>query len=191
MDDYKLQQLVFSQAGAPFTTQQAAPRPTRVNTPGLHHFTGLDQRLSEHDEQHVGGRAFLHDSLRLLTDAHHAYKHSNDGNRRLANQAFYTRLEITEDEQLRPRLAEPFATIVHEATGGKEAKREHSTSSDVACSRKTLWVARAGIEPATFHFSGERCYQLSYLASRRSIQPHPGDPDGTRTRDLRRDRAAR
>ncbi len=25
-------------------------------------------------------------------------------------------------------------------------------------------VARAGIEPATFHFSGERSYQLSYLA---------------------------
>ena len=35
LDDYKLQQLVFSQAGAPFTTQQAAPRPTRVNTPGI------------------------------------------------------------------------------------------------------------------------------------------------------------
>ncbi len=27
-------------------------------------------------------------------------------------------------------------------------------------------VARAGIEPATFHFSGERCYQLSYLAKK-------------------------
>ena len=26
-------------------------------------------------------------------------------------------------------------------------------------------MARAGVEPATFHFSGERCYQLSYLAS--------------------------
>src|SRR6476619_3209337 len=25
-------------------------------------------------------------------------------------------------------------------------------------------VARAGVEPANFHFSGERCYQLSYLA---------------------------
>ena len=28
-------------------------------------------------------------------------------------------------------------------------------------------VARAGIEPATFHFSGERYYRLSYLASTR------------------------
>ena len=99
----------------------------------------IEQRLTHHDEQHTGGRAFLHDSLRLLTDAHRAYAHSDDGSRRLANQAFYTRLEITEDEQLRQTLAEPFATMVHEA-GGKEAKREHSTSSDVACSRKTLWV---------------------------------------------------
>ncbi len=27
-------------------------------------------------------------------------------------------------------------------------------------------VARAGFEPATFRFSGERCYQLSYLAKK-------------------------
>ena len=32
--------------------------------------------------------------------------------------------------------------------------------------RRSGVVARAGIEPATFHFSGERCYQLSYLAIR-------------------------
>ena len=30
--------------------------------------------------------------------------------------------------------------------------------------REHAVVARAGVEPATFHFSGERCYQLSYLA---------------------------
>ena len=110
----------------------------------------IEHRLREHHEQHAGGRAFLHDSLRLLTDAHHAYAHSDDGSRRLANQAFYTRLEITEDEQLRPRLAEPFATIVHEAIRSKEAKREHSTSSDVACSRKTLRVGPVGLEPTTY-----------------------------------------
>ena len=58
-------------------------------------------------------------------------------------------------------------------------------------------VARAGIEPATFRFSGGRSYQLSYLAGRHRSNREPkclandGDPDGTRTRDLRRDRAAR
>ena len=57
-------------------------------------------------------------------------------------------------------------------------------------------VARAGVEPATFRFSGGRSYQLSYLAGRPQLK-HNGvprricDPDGTRTRDLRRDRAAR
>ena len=111
----------------------------------------IEQRLAQHDEHHAGARAFLHDSLRLLTDVHRAYARSDDGNRRLANQAFYTRLEITDDEQLRPRLAEPFATIVTEAntTTGNKIKREHSTSSDVACSRKTLWVGRVGLEPTT------------------------------------------
>jgi hypothetical protein len=52
-------------------------------------------------------------------------------------------------------------------------------------------VARAGIEPATFRFSGGRSYQLSYLAGRHMCLAENGDPDGTRTRDLRRDRAAR
>lgn len=113
----------------------------------------IEQRLAQHDEHHAGTRAFLHDSLRLLTDTHHAYAHSDDGNRRLASQAFYDRLEITDDEQLRPRLAEPFATIFREAHDsgdeGKEAKREHSTSTDVVCSRKTLGVGTTGLEPMT------------------------------------------
>mgnify|MGYP001547921185 CR=1 FL=1 len=104
----------------------------------------VNRRLAEHSEHHTGGRAFLHDSLRLLTDAHRAYQYSGDADRRIANQAFYTRLDITDDEQLRPTLAEPFATIFREAhqggDEGKEAKREHTTSFDVACSRKTLWV---------------------------------------------------
>ena len=113
----------------------------------------INRRLAEHSEHHTGGRAFLHDSLRLLTDAHRAYAHSGDADRRLANQAFYTRLDITDNEQLRPHLAEPFATIFRQAHDsgdeGKEAKREHTTSTDVACSRKTLWVDVKGLEPLT------------------------------------------
>lgn len=75
----------------------------------------VNRRLAEHDEHHTGGRAFLHDSLRLLTD----------------------------DEQLRARLADPFVTIIREAhqhndDGGEEPLRAHNTSTHVACSRKTL-----------------------------------------------------
>jgi hypothetical protein len=95
----------------------------------------MNQRLAEHDEHHAGGRAFLHDSLRLLTDAHRAYAHSDDANRRLANQAFYTRLEITDDEQLRPRLAEPFATIVREATSAAEARKPNGNTPHLSMSR--------------------------------------------------------
>ena len=55
-------------------------------------------------------------------------------------------------------------------------------------------VARGGVEPPTFRFSVGRSYQLSYLAVRAGHGPrvrYPSDPDGTRTRDLRRDRATR
>lgn len=42
------------------------------------------------------------------------------------------------------------------------------------CDTKGGVVARAGLEPATFHFSGERCYQLSYLANRYAITAYQG-----------------
>lgn len=75
--------------------------------------------IASSDEHHAGARAFLHDSLRLRTDAHHAYAHSDVANRRLANQAFHTQLEVADDEQLRPGLAELFANLASTAARGK------------------------------------------------------------------------
>jgi hypothetical protein len=54
-----------------------------------------------------------------------------------------------------------------------------------------MLVARGGIEPPTYRFSGGRSYQLSYLAKAPEALMNFRDPDGTRTRDLRRDRATR
>lgn len=105
-----------------------------------------DRIRAGHDKHSSSARAFLHNSLQLLTDAQRMYASSDDGNRRLANQAFYTRLEITEDEELRPQLAEPFATITNE---GRKPKREQATSADVACSRNEHWVEARGLEPLT------------------------------------------
>jgi len=96
----------------------------------------VNQLLAEHDEHHTGGRVFLHDSLRLLTDAHRAYPHS-DGSRR-------ARLDITGDKQLRPRLAEPFSIIreAHEHSGDEEEVRNTNKTHQVMSHllRKTLWV---------------------------------------------------
>lgn len=145
----------------------------------------VNQRLAEHDEHHADSRAFLHDSLRLLTDAHNAYARSGDANRRLANQAFYTRLDITDDEQLHTRLAEPFATIIHEAHKqsddvGEEPLREQDTPTHVTCSRKTLWVERTGLEPVTYCLQSNRATNCANAPSasygrRLARSSHTGD----------------
>ncbi len=145
----------------------------------------VNQKLAEHDEHHTGGRAFLHDSLRLLTDAHHAYARSGDADRRLANQAFYTRLDITDDEQLRPRLAEPFATIIREAhehsdDESKEAEHKRDEHTHVACSRKTLWVETKGLEPSTSTLQrscAASCATSPVVMTRTIIAAPRGAPD--------------
>ena len=136
----------------------------------------IDQRLGTHTEQYAGGRAFIHDSLSLLPDAHHMYAHSDDANRSLACQAFYERLEITDDEHLRPRLAEPFATLIGNATrtgaseGPGNAEWEHSTSSDVECSRQELLVELGGFEPPTSSMPWKRATNCA-IAPKRASHP--------------------
>jgi hypothetical protein len=56
---------------------------------------------------------------------------------------------------LRRREQRCFSSASDDEVGGPNAR-------DARAAREN--VARAGIEPATFHFSGERYYRLSYLA---------------------------
>ena len=90
----------------------------------------VNQRLAEHDEHHADSRAFLHDSLRLLTDAHNAYARSGDAGRRLANQAFYTKLDITDDEQLRPawRSRSPPSCAKRTTTAAPKARKPNGNT---------------------------------------------------------------
>ena len=61
-----------------------------------------------------------------------------------------------------------FAHANHKEADVSDPGHRGSTSETrkTTCRQVVLTVARAGIEPATFRFSGGRSYQLSYLAGR-------------------------
>jgi|GEM_PF-4465172 len=59
--------------------------------------------------------------------AHFNDAQSDDRNQRLTNKTFHTLLGLTDDGELRPPPAEPFATIVNVVARGNEADSEDAT----------------------------------------------------------------
>jgi hypothetical protein len=111
----------------------------------------IDRRLAEHYEHHSGSRAFLGSSLRLLTDAHRMYAGSNDQQRRLANQAFYSKIPVTEDEQFQPVLAEPFASIaalLNENPNGEGTTANRVEHAQAACDSSGATREPTSTQPA-------------------------------------------
>jgi len=81
----------------------------------------VTKRLEAERHDHEGPRQHLATALRLLADCATMYERTDDLGKRLANQAFYQRILITEDEKAAIQLNEPFAALA-------------PTSSDVRCS---------------------------------------------------------
>lgn len=66
------------------------------------------------------------------------YARTDEHSRRLANQTFYDRIEISEDEKAPIRLAEPFAALP-----------PTPAEADVRCSSTSSWMELRGVEPLT------------------------------------------
>ena len=69
------------------------------------------------------------------------YERTDDHGKRLANQAFYHRILITEDEKAAIQLNEPFAAL---------------TPNDVKCSTTSDLVEHRGFEPLTYCLQSSR-----------------------------------
>lgn len=69
------------------------------------------------------------------------YERIDDHGKRLANQAFYQRILITEDEKAAIQLNEPFAALA---------------PNDVRCSSTSDLVDLGGFEPPTFSLRTRR-----------------------------------
>ena len=76
-------------------------------------------RMEGRDGPHgVNLAVFLHAAARYPHRGyprypHHAYAHSDDGSRRLANQAFFKKVFIDEDNELRVEHNRPFEMLLH------------------------------------------------------------------------------
>ncbi len=97
----------------------------------------IDRKLENDHEEQTGQRQHLGSALKALTYCASMYERSDDQARRLANQTFFERIYIGEDEEPYAKLAKPFASLAP------------ASSSLVGCSSKTTTVGPAGIEPAT------------------------------------------
>ena len=94
----------------------------------------VTKRLDAVRHDHEGPRQHLATALRLLADCAHMYEGTDDLGKRLANQAFYQRILITEDEKAAIQLNEPFAALA---------------PNDVRCSSTSNLVDLRGLEPLT------------------------------------------
>ena len=72
----------------------------------------LNRRIDAHHGDYTDARANLDDALNLLADCADIYSRCDDANRRLCNQAFFTKVYIDEDDDLRVENNRPFEMLL-------------------------------------------------------------------------------
>lgn len=73
----------------------------------------LDRRIdAHHGGDYADARAHLANALGLLTNCADIYQRGDDANRRLCNQAFFTKVCIDEDDELRVENNRPFVMLL-------------------------------------------------------------------------------
>lgn len=109
-------------------------------------------------------RAHLDDALNLLEHCADIYARCDDTNRRLCNQALFTKIYVDEDATLRVDNARPFEMLLDPEvnadalTWAADADKARTSTLVPTGQNSSLvrWVPPAGFEPAT-HGLGNRC----------------------------------
>lgn len=72
----------------------------------------MGRRLDAHHGEYIDARAHLDDALNLLENCADIYSRCDDTNRRLCNQAFFTKVYVEEDDELRIENNRPFEMLL-------------------------------------------------------------------------------
>jgi site-specific DNA recombinase len=129
-----------------------------------HQLDLVTARLDALDTTYEEARTHLHECLALAGDCHSVYACGSDTTRRMANQAFFTRIYLDTDDQisteptpsyrllLDPNVQQQGLTWASLHQNAKKRPTRTLASSDEGSS-KTHQVEVAGVEPASFSTS--------------------------------------
>ena len=101
----------------------------------------IDRRIANEHDGHENARSQTTTALGLLADCSVLYARADDQGKRLANQAFFTKILIDEDEEADARRSKPFASVSTRSTPPTTDHVESSSTSSI--------VEPRGIEPLT------------------------------------------
>ena len=114
----------------------------------------ISRRLESHHGQYTEAKLHLEDALNFLENCADIYSRCDDANRRLCNQAFFTRIYLDEDE-LQAEYARPFGMLLDQSTlqdvavWNENKARTSTIDSSVGSSSLVRTVGPVGIEPTT------------------------------------------
>lgn len=78
----------------------------------------VNRRIDAHHGEYADARAHLEDALNLLANCADIYARCDDTNRRLCNQAFFTKIYIEEDDELRVEYQRPYEMLLDPEVSG-------------------------------------------------------------------------
>lgn len=120
----------------------------------------LDQvtrRIDAHHGEYADARAHLEDALNLLANCADIYARCDDTNRRLCNQAFFTKVYVEEDDELRVEYQRPYEMLTDPEINGnalnwaQDSQKARTPANDSSGKGSSLvrGVGDAGLEPTT------------------------------------------
>lgn len=115
----------------------------------------LDAQINAGDIEYEQAKAHLDDCLALAGDCHAIYMSIDDSLRRIANQAFFEKLILTEENTVDGQPGPPFNVFFDPEAQATAVARQGQTvesgtqTGNVVGLNNDLWVGPAGIEPTT------------------------------------------
>ncbi len=117
----------------------------------------INRRIDAHHGEYADARAHLNDALNLLENCADIYNRCDDPNRRLCNQAFFTKVYIEEDDELRVENNRPFEMLLDPEVNAnalnwaQNADKARTPANDSAGKGSSLvrGVDLRGFEPLT------------------------------------------